>query len=126
MWLHNITYDASILRGSFAFGRFTLMAPPLCLLMREKQVLENSMVKFVVTVGLQYLFRLMVLKIDISCGQLLFIPLYCNFKEVSQIQKIKSRKLYAWRDTGERMKRNMYFARNWMLKGKKNVGFVWR
>lgn len=68
----------------------------------------------------------MVLKIDISCGQLLFIPLYCNFKEVSQIQKIKSRKLYAWRDTGEKMKKNMCFAQNWMPKGKKNVGFAWR
>lgn len=76
------------------------MAQPLCPLTREKQALENSM--------------------------LLFIPLYCNFKEVSQIQKIKSRKPYAWRDTGERMKKNIGVARSWILKGKKNVGFAWR
>lgn len=38
------------------FNRFMLMEPPLCPHMREKQVLENSMVRFVIIVGLQFLF----------------------------------------------------------------------
>lgn len=60
------------------------------------------------------------------CDQLLFTPLYCNFREVLLILKIKSRKLSAWKGTEEEMTMNAYSVRMLTLNEKKNVAYAWR
>ena len=58
--------------------------------------------------------------------QLWYIPLFYNFKVESPTLRIKNRKLFAWRDTGREMKRNIDSTQTWILKEKKSVEFAWR
>ena len=63
---------------------------------------------------------------NLCYDQLLFTPLYCNFREVLPILRIKNRMLSAWKGTEEEMTMNVYSVRMLTLNEKKNVEYAWR